>query len=61
MQHHDDELQAAQVRKSSFVTCDDDGEGAHGYQPEKAHTNTIFAGTVIEQVWPSSAVLEYHT
>ena len=53
MRHHDDGLQAAQVCKSSFVTCNDDnddGTGAHEYRPKKAHTNTIFAGTVVEQV-----------
>ena len=44
------DLQAAQVRKSSVVTCDSDDTGAHAYHPESHHSSTIFAGTVVQQV-----------
>ena len=37
-------LQAAHVRKSSYVVS------RHGYHPESHHANTIHSGTYVQQV-----------
>ena len=48
-------LQAAQVRKSSFVP-----EGGvvktNGYHPDTHHTCTVHAGTFVQQVSPVCAL-----
>ncbi len=44
-------IQAAQVRKSSFV-CHDEGH-VHAYHPETHHSHTIHAGTSVQQVGAS--------
>ena len=41
-------MQAAQVRKSSFVARSSDTQ--HAYYPETHHSCTIHAGTVVQQV-----------
>ncbi len=40
-------LQAAQVRKSSFVTHEEEKSGA--YHPETHHSCTVHAGTFVQQ------------
>ena len=44
-------IQAAQVRKSSFV-AHNEGHG-HAYHPETHHSHTIHAGTSVQQVGAS--------
>jgi len=44
-------IQAAQVRKSSFA-AHDEGHG-HAYHPETHHSQTIHAGTSVQQVGAS--------
>ena len=41
-------LQATHIYKSRYVP-----HAGHLYQPEKCPANTVFAGTVIKQVWVS--------
>jgi hypothetical protein len=38
-------MQAAQVRKSNYVP-----EKGVDYDPDKSHTCTVYAGTVVQQV-----------
>lgn len=45
-----DGLQAAQVRKSSFVSHANDSKGEHAYHPETHQSCTVHAGTVVQQV-----------
>lgn len=44
-------LQAAQVRKSSYVAQEGEGKGTYqAYHPETHHACTIHAGTTVQQV-----------
>jgi len=49
-------MQAAQVRKSSYVP-----EKGMDYDPDKNHTCTVYAGTVVQQVIKMSAQYGKHT
>ena len=44
-----DVVQAAQVRKSSFVS-EGPSLGRHGYHPTTHHASTVHAGTYVQQV-----------
>ena len=50
-------LQAAQVRKSSFV-CEGPSLGRHGYHPTTHHASTVHAGTYVQQVSSTSKFIE---
>ena len=43
-------MQAAQVRKSNYVP-----EKGRDYNPDKNHTCTVYAGTVVQQVMKMNA------
>ena len=43
-------LQAAQVRKSNYVP-----EKGVDYDPDKHHTCTVYAGTMVQQVSPQTS------
>jgi len=43
-------MQAAQVRKSNYVP-----EKGRDYDPDKNHTCTVYAGTVVQQVMKMNA------
>jgi len=51
-------VQAAQVRKSSFVTHEEEKRGA--YHPETHHSCTIHAGTSVQQASYTSSAIRRH-
>lgn len=49
-------MQAAQVRKSSYVAHEDEREGTNTYHPETHHSCTVHAGTHVQQASTNSPI-----